>query len=138
MVNKKIVIIVAILWIIVVGLILKLEINKFNQEFNNNTQTSSQISAQTENNTEQDNKQDEKQDSERDKEQDNKAPEKGSNEKKAIKLAQKEWGEDGTVYYYIEEVLSDTKYVVSVRSKSSTVGLIDYEVDIEKETVVEY
>ena len=62
-------------------------------------------------------------------------------EEVAKSLAEQKWKEEGQnqeVYYYVEEQLSDNVYVISVRSKDTTAVLIDYEVNIETEEVSEY
>lgn len=58
-----------------------------------------------------------------------------SNDKEiAISLAEKEWGEDETVYYTNEGV-KDGKYVVAVRDKSDTSVKLYYKVDINSSSV---
>ena len=64
---------------------------------------------------------------------------KANNEEKAKDLAKKEWGANkNDVYYYVEEKVSENVYIISVRSKSSTAELIEYEVNVQKGTVTEY
>ncbi len=70
-------------------------------------------------------------------EEDNTAAE--SDEDIAINLAKKTWGETNEdVYYYNEEKLSEDEYVVSVRSKQTTAILMYYKVNIKTEEVAEY
>lgn len=52
----------------------------------------------------------------------------------AISLAEKEWGEDDTVYY-TNEGIRDGKYVVAVRDKSNTSVKLYYKVDIKNNSV---
>ncbi len=59
----------------------------------------------------------------------------------AVDLAQKEWSDKGTdqnVYYYLEEQLSDEVYVISIRSRESTAVLINYEVNVKTGKISEY
>jgi len=49
----------------------------------------------------------------------------------ALRLVEEEWGEDSTVYYTIDND-SGNVYSISVRSKSSTAVLQEYEVDVTK------
>lgn len=61
-----------------------------------------------------------------------------SNESKAIELAKKEYGiTDGGVYYRIEQIKSNTEYIVSVSNKDTTV-LAWYIVDVNAGTVKDY
>lgn len=52
----------------------------------------------------------------------------------AVNLTKQEWGEDDTVYYTIDREV-DNIYDISVRSKSTTETLAEYEVDIVNKTV---
>ena len=61
-----------------------------------------------------------------------------SDEDIAKNLAEEKWGEDDSVYYYVEEELSDGVYLVSVRSQETTETLEEYEVNVETEEVSEY
>lgn len=49
-------------------------------------------------------------------------------QEKAISLVKKEWGEDSTVYYTVDNH-QDNIYTISVRSKSTTATVAEYEVD---------
>ncbi len=55
----------------------------------------------------------------------------------AVNLVKKEWGEtDNTVYYYIDKYPEDDNlYIITVRSKSTTEQLGEYEVNVETKTV---
>ncbi len=58
-----------------------------------------------------------------------------NSEEEAILLAKKEWGEtDETVYYTVDNV-SENIYTISVRSKSSTAQLAEYEVNLATKEV---
>ena len=52
----------------------------------------------------------------------------------ALNLTKEEWGEDDTVYYTIDRQ-TDNIYYISVRSKSTTETLAEYEVEIVNKTV---
>lgn len=52
----------------------------------------------------------------------------------ALNLTKEEWGEDDTVYYTIDREVNNV-YDISVRSKSTTQTLAEYEVDIVNKTV---
>ena len=55
---------------------------------------------------------------------------------KAISLVKKEWGEnDNTVYYYVEEQISDNVYIISVRDQETTQDLSSYKVNVNSECV---
>lgn len=58
-----------------------------------------------------------------------------NNNDKALRLVKKEWGEDDTVYYTIDNQTNNT-YNVSVRSKATTATLAEYEVNVKEETVI--
>ncbi len=61
-----------------------------------------------------------------------------SNEDKAIELAKKEYGiTDGGIYYRIDQIKSNTEYIVSVRNKDTSV-LAWYVVDVSAGTVKDY
>ena len=162
MVNKKVVIICSIIALIVVGAIVGIEIKKLketdyseevgkqnNLENQNVTQNEVKNDVQSENtiqenevntentvteNTTQNQVQGEEETKpEKEDTQGNKSNE--NNKDKALKLVQEEWGEDDTVYYTIDNQSNNT-YNISVRSKSTTETLAEYEVDVEDETVV--
>lgn len=52
----------------------------------------------------------------------------------ALRLIETEWGEDNSVYYTIDNE-SGNIFSISVRSKSTTAVLQEYEVDVSKSTV---
>lgn len=54
---------------------------------------------------------------------------------KAINLVQNDWGEDSSVYFFVDEVNEDGKYVVSVRDKATTNAVVLYNVDVANNTV---
>ena len=54
--------------------------------------------------------------------------------KKAMDLVKADWGEDSSVYFYVDEVNEDGKYVVSVRDKATTSVVVWYDVDVKKNT----
>ena len=61
-----------------------------------------------------------------------------TNEEKAIELAKKEYGvTDGEIYYRIDQIQSNTEYIVSVRNKDTSV-LAWYIVDVKAGTVKDY
>ena len=68
---------------------------------------------------------------------DNNNSEEQNGDEAAINLVKKEWGaDDKTVYYTIDTKSSDTTYTISVRSKSTTEQLAEYDVDLKDKTVV--
>lgn len=168
MVNKKLVIIVTIIAIIVVAGIVYFSINREAQdqytfsEQNVENQVKNDVESNTileENSNKEDVSEEKKEDDKSEKEdkqevEENKVSESETNEKeqekkeelqksdgkdRAIELAKKEWGEnDTTVYYYVEEQDSDNVYIISVRDQATTQGLLTYKVNIEKESVEEY
>lgn len=54
-------------------------------------------------------------------------------DEKALNLVKQDWGEDDTVYYTIDNQ-SNSIYYISVRSKSTTATLAEYEVDVNQGT----
>lgn len=52
--------------------------------------------------------------------------------KKAMDLVKADWGKDDSVYFYVDEVNEDGKYVVSVRDKETTSVVVWYDVDVSK------
>ena len=59
-----------------------------------------------------------------------------NNKQKAIDLVKEEWGkEDNTVYYYVEEQVSDNIYIISVRDQATTQDLSTYKVNISSESI---
>ena len=59
-----------------------------------------------------------------------------SGDEAAINLAKKEWGEDDNTVYYTIDTKSNDTYTISVRSKSTTEQLAEYEVDVKEQTAV--
>ena len=72
---------------------------------------------------------------EKEAEQENVASQAQSKDKKAIELAKKEWGEDNSVTFNIEEKDGD-KYYVAVKKDATSIKW--YEVDTDKWTISEY
>lgn len=58
-----------------------------------------------------------------------------SDREKALRLVKQEWGEDDTVYYTIDNQKNNI-YNISVRRKSDTAAIAEYEVDVKAETVI--
>lgn len=99
----------------------KVEENKVENEVDNEIEEENKVS-----NTTSDNKYDEKKDE----------VEKLTGKDRAIDLVKKEWGEnDNTVYYYVEEQVSDNVYIISVRDQSTTEDLSSYKVDVSSNSV---
>ena len=158
MVNKKVVIICTIIALIVVGVAVWYGINELSKEEapevatntqlevknelkeentiieniieeENTTQENSTVEENTTSKNEENNTfQGEEETKTEDQESDT-----NSNEK-ALNLVKQEWGEDSTVYYTIDNVEGEI-YTISVRSKSTTGTLAEYEVDVKKGTV---
>lgn len=76
----------------------------------------------------------EKQDNKNDKDI-NKDTNKKNSKEQALKLVEKEWGEDDTVYFTVDNQ-SKNIYNISVRSKDTTETLAEYEVNVDEETVI--
>ena len=160
MVNKKVVILVSILSIVITGAIvyfslkplLNIKYSFGDEEYESKTsiignktqenivENKNEIEDETnieveENNTSETNKISEK-------ENNNTTPtsdSKKTGKELALELAKKEWGEnDISVYYYIEEKKSEDVYIISVRNRETTAGMIDYEVNIKTGKVEEY
>ena len=159
MVNKKIVLICSIIALIVVLAVVGIGIKNLNQEeyqssnisianINSNTQVIQNEVKQE--NTAQD---DENKVVEEPKKTEKKVPEaeqkkvtqgeeeESSNkententQERAIELVKKEWGEDNTVYYTVDNNQNNI-YTISVRSKSTTETVAEYEVDIKNKQV---
>ena len=55
----------------------------------------------------------------------------------AISLAKKEWGEDNSVYYSVEDGSSKDEYIVSIRDSSTTAEIVTYNVNVKTKTVKE-
>ena len=160
MVNKKLVVIVTIIAIIVVCGIIYINLKRESQEqytfseqtvenaVENNTEKNTQIEEnlteenQIDENKEEVNKVENEINNEI--EEENKVSNSTSNakeesltsEEKAIALVKKEWGEnDNTVYYYVEEQISDDEFIISVRDQNTTEDLSSYKVDVSSESL---
>ena len=174
MVNKKAVIIVTIITIILLAIIigyfiLKLQVseniieedlttennylnNVIEKDENNNsiknvvpdkeenTTTNETNSTENDTNTKENTDTNEPSSNEHENENTSSSPDKLENgEDTAINLAKKKWNKDDkNVYYYVEEQLDHDIYVISVRNKSTTASIIQYEVNITTEEVTEY
>ena len=161
MVNKKAVIICTIITILVVGAIVYTNVLKVNEmyatnEISENTTIKKEENktSNTDNNiikeTEESNVigKEEKDSQENGFKEDNNLSEENNTTKednngeiskqegknKAIEMARKKWGEDDTVYYFIDRVNGNI-YNVSVRSKDTTESLAEYEIDVKNNTI---
>ena len=163
MVNKKVVIVCSIIALIIVGGIVGIQIKKLNEienvgevqdtakqntSVNQNLATSNEMenTGNEEQNIIQENTSEQNQiKGEEEKEQEpteentantsNTEEMAENNNLSAIDLAKKQWGEDDSVYYTIDHQ-SNEIYTISVRSKSTTEQLAEYEVDVKEQTAV--
>ena len=163
MVNKKVVIVCSIIALIIVGGIVGIQIKKLNEienvgevqdtakqntSVNQNLATSNEMenTGNEEQNITQENTSEQTQiKGEEEKEQEpteentantsNTEEMAENNNLSAIDLAKKQWGEDDSVYYTIDHQ-SNEIYTISVRSKSTTEQLAEYEVDVKEQTAV--
>ena len=164
MVDKKVVIIVSIIAIIITSIVVYFSLQSFDKQYaenenidenvnknytneqnenissNNNKQKNElnqQNNIEKENETENENAIEEPaNETKEDKDETPKVEEKNSGDEIAIELVKKEWGEkDDTVYYNIEEQISDNVYIVSVRDQETTEDLSEYRVDIKQKKV---
>lgn len=163
MVNKKVVIICSIIALIIVGVIVEIQIKKLNEIENvgevqdtakQNTSVNQNLatSNETENtgneeqniiqeNTSEQNQIKGEEEKEQEPTEENTANTSNTEEMaennnlSAIDLAKKQWGEDDSVYYTIDHQ-SNEIYTISVRSKSTTEQLAEYEVDVKEQTAV--
>ena len=163
MVNKKVVIICSIIALIIVGVMVGIQIKKLNEienvgevqdtakqntSVNQNLATSNETenTGNEEQNITQENTSEQNQiKGEEEKEQEpteentantsNTEEMAENNNLSAIDLAKKQWGEDDSVYYTIDHQ-SNEIYTISVRSKSTTEQLAEYEVDVKEQTAV--
>lgn len=158
MVNKKVVIISTIICIILVAGIIYISLNKPYEEpeiENEITETNgvenkiqenvekenTQVEEKVENTEKEENTEVQENKTEEPKVKEDKKEQKSelTGEEKAKGLVKKEWGEnDKTVYYYVEEQVSDDLYIISVRDAQTTEELSTYEVDNSAETVEKY
>ena len=147
MVNKKIVIISAIIAILVVAVAIGMEIKQYSgKNYTFSVVNSKESVSVKENNTKEDevNTVEENEVNEENVIVENKTENEEIDEKKltgeelAKSLAEKEWGKDDDVYFYLEEKVSDDVYIISVRSKDTTKGLMDYKVNIKTGEISEY
>lgn len=158
MVNKKVVIISTVICIILVAGIIYISLNKPYEEpeiENEITETNgvenkiqenvekenTQVEEKVENTEKEENTEVQENKTEEPKVKEDKKEPKSelTGEEKAKELVKKEWGEnDKTVYYYVEEQVSDDLYIISVRDAQTTEELSTYEVDNSAETVEKY
>ena len=160
MVNKKAVIICTIITILVVGAIVYTNVLKVNEMYatnevseNTTIKKEENKTSNTDNNiikeTEESNVigQEEKDSQENEIKEDNNLSEENTTKEdnngeiskqegknKAIEMARKKWGEDDTVYYFIDRANGNI-YNVSVRSKDTTESLAEYEIDVKNNTI---
>lgn len=157
MVNKKAVIICSILALLIVLGVVVFQIKKWEEEENkieetatnqtniasnqnlveNQTEVENVVEENTiqEENTTNEIVQNQTQTQVQGQEEENSEEEPEENEdEKALRLVREEWGEDDTVYYTIDNQSNNT-YYISVRSKTTTATLAEYEVNVTQETV---
>lgn len=155
MVNKKLVIIVTIIALIVVGGLVYIGINKLesptytfeNVEIVENNEMKNQNISEENNQVEPENivgkeeaeseeeaKKAENTTSKQNQEQKELAEANKKNEEKALKLVKDEWGEDETVYYTVDNFAGGI-YNISVRSKETTESLAEYKVNLVTNSV---
>lgn len=60
-----------------------------------------------------------------------------SKEDRAIAMAKKEYGEASGIYFSVDAIDSEGRYIVSVHETETTRMIISYVVDLEKQTIVE-
>lgn len=140
MVNKKIVIICSVIaLILIVGIVLmqiriwKTEYDKLGKEEQNidtNTNVTNNISTENkvENTSTTNTQTEENVTNVQGEEEGQEEPDEG--EYQARELVKKEWGENDTTVYYTVDDKSGDIYTVSVRSKTTTAQLAEYEVNM--------
>lgn len=165
MVNKKVVLIVTIIAILVVGVIVGIKIKKldnidlviseekakenydddnFYNEVNDeniieNKINNDVIENEENENNENINKDNNFEENTIDSNSSNNDDKVLSGEEKAKNLAKEKWQNQKTnVYYYVDSKLSDDEYVVSVRDNDTTISLIDYKINIKTGEIEEY
>lgn len=158
MVNKKLVIIITVIALIVVGGLVYIgiknlnsptytfenveiaenneteEIENQNVAEENNEVSSENIVGKEEAESEEEAKKAENTTSKQNQEQKESAEANKQNEEKALKLVKDEWGEDETVYYTVDNS-SGGIYNISVRSKETTESLAEYKVNLGTNSV---
>ena len=155
MVNKKLVIIVTIIALIVVGGLVYIGINNLesptytfenveiaeNNEMKNQNITEENNEVEPENivgkeeaESEEEAKKAENTTSKQNQEQKESEEANKQNEEKALKLVKDEWGEDETVYYTVDNFAGGI-YNISVRSKETTESLAEYKVNLGTNSV---
>ncbi len=159
MVNKKIVLICSIIALIVVVTVVGIEIKKLNQEeyissnlpienINSNNQVIQNEAEQENTIQDEENKiveeptkiekkltdTEQKKVVQGEEETSSNKENTEDTQEKAIELVKKEWGEDSTVYYTVDNHQNNI-YIISVRSKSTTETVAEYEVDTKNKQV---
>ena len=165
MINKKIVIICSIITLVIVGAIVGIKIKNFkdtqnamgktndsqisNNKINNENIISKENNETTENQTndvaentssqeqvkgEEETKPEVPENATQNTTADNNKEE--NSDEAAVNLVKQEWGTDDTTVYYTIDTKSNDTYIISVRSKSTTEQLAEYEVDLKDKTVV--
>lgn len=141
MVNKKAVIICSIIALILVAIIVVVQIKIWRTEYdklgkvyeshtstnqtNIENKTENQVSENTTNSTQAENT-----NSSNVQGAEEKIEEPDIGEYQARELVKKEWGENDTTVYYTLDSKSGDVYIISVRSKTTTAQLAEYEVNI--------
>lgn len=161
MVNKKVVIIITILAIIVVALIIWYGVSLLQnteytfeevsadgnlideEEIDDNTVLDEEETTTTDDSDDEDSLTDENTTSQQSTSSDTSSSDTASEDPEDVakSFAEDAWAEEGlnqSVYYYVEEQLSDNVYVISVRSQDTTATLITYQVNIATGEVSEY
>ena len=164
MVNKKVVIISTIIFVLIIGAIIGIKIKKLDNneniiskekpkvsEVQNNTiennivnntvnnEIKNEIVNEVENTTKNNNTTISENTVKNTSTSETKTNNNLTGEEKAKKLAKDKWGKsDDNVYYYVEEKLSENEYIVSVRDSDTTVSLMDYKLNIKTEEISEY
>ena len=154
MVNKKIVIICTIIALVIVGAIVGIKIKDFKEKeyVNENTENKKNTTVvqntvknevQEENTIEEtevkgeeelNNGNSENKNSTKNQDTSTSSNDDENTDETALGLVKKEWGEDNTVYYTIDDQ-KDNIYTVSVRSKSTTEQLAEYDVNLKDKKV---
>ena len=159
MVDKKAVIIATLVTLVIVGLVMYIGLNKDNTDkqniVNNNisninkdlseenlennelTVNEENVESKKENKTEENNIENENKNENKNTSADTKKQEKLTGEDLAISLAKKKWGKkNDSVYFNVEDKISDNTYIVSVRD-SNTIELVEYKVNVNTNKVEE-
>jgi len=60
-----------------------------------------------------------------------------SKEEQAKEMAKEEYGDEEGVYFSVDAIDSEGRYIVSVHESETTFMLVSYAIDIEKKTIIE-